>query len=277
MDGWEEVTTGLADCIVVNSRFTRSVFVDAFVLLRFLGVCVSGVLYPAVSVPPTVKRERSRMFLSVNRYERKKDIRSLVIAFCQLARDYDDIRLVIAGGYDERNVENVEYLQELKQLVDPSLLKSDRVKFLQNISSDYKWELMRECRALVYTPAREHFGIVPLEAMASECIVIGRDSGGPTETILPGITGYLVTEEQGFEDAMRSCLLLTTQELETMGKAGRDRVEKMFSMDVLGAELERYQLSTTIFGNISKARYSYQVLLTITIAISLTLLAHSIM
>lgn len=44
---------------------------------------------------------------------------------------------------------------------------------------------------LLYTPDREHFGIVPLEAMYQQCPVIAVNSGGPKETILHGLTGYL--------------------------------------------------------------------------------------
>ena len=37
----------------------------------------------------------------------------------------------------------------------------------------------------------EHFGIVPLEAMAAMRPVIACDSGGPRESVLHGETGYL--------------------------------------------------------------------------------------
>ena len=46
-----------------------------------------------------------------------------------------------------------------------------------------------EC--LVYTPDREHFGIVPVEAMYLGTPVVAVDSGGPRETVLHGETGYL--------------------------------------------------------------------------------------
>lgn len=46
----EEVTTGLADTILVNSRFTQRVFKDTFRLLGPLRT--PGVLYPTIRVPP---------------------------------------------------------------------------------------------------------------------------------------------------------------------------------------------------------------------------------
>jgi len=44
---------------------------------------------------------------------------------------------------------------------------------------------------LLYTPDREHFGIVPLEAMQLGLPVIAVNTGGPTETIRHQTTGYL--------------------------------------------------------------------------------------
>lgn len=56
-------------------------------------------------------------FVSLNRYERKKNIPLAIEAF---ARVKEEVRrgeyLVIAGGYDERVTENVEHHQELLNL-----------------------------------------------------------------------------------------------------------------------------------------------------------------
>jgi alpha-1,3/alpha-1,6-mannosyltransferase len=37
----------------------------------------------------------------------------------------------------------------------------------------------------------EHFGMVPLEAMAAQRAVVACASGGPMESIVEGVTGYL--------------------------------------------------------------------------------------
>jgi len=48
----------------------------------------------------------------------------------------------------------------------------------------------------------EHFGMVPLEAMAAQRPVIACASGGPMESILDGVTGYLCSPTpSAFADA----------------------------------------------------------------------------
>ncbi len=66
---------------------------------------------------------------SLNRYERKKDI-PLALKACQKLSK--PVTLVIAGGYDERVLENVEHHLELVNL---SKVLGLNVVFLRSITS----------------------------------------------------------------------------------------------------------------------------------------------
>ena len=62
----------------------------------------------------------SHFFLSINRFERKKDLRLTLRSYSKLRRDVFtadgyEFRLILAGGYDERLIENVEYFEELER------------------------------------------------------------------------------------------------------------------------------------------------------------------
>jgi alpha-1,3/alpha-1,6-mannosyltransferase len=72
------------------------------------------------------------------------------------------------------------------------MLLCDQVWFLPSFSDAQRAALLAKARAVVYTPQNEHFGIVPLEAMAAARPVIACNSGGPRESVKNGVTGFLV-------------------------------------------------------------------------------------
>ena len=72
-------------------------------------------------------------------------------------------------------------------------------------------QLMADATALVY-PAVEDFGLVPVEAMAAGTPVIALDEAGTKETVLDGVTGYLMPalDAQGWADKVREVSGLDT-------------------------------------------------------------------
>lgn len=83
-----------------------------------------------------------------------------------------------------------------------------QVCFLPSFTDAERGALLAACRAVVYSPQNEHFGIVPLEAMASARPVIACNSGGPLESIRDGVTGFLVEPNpDAFAAAMLSLMV----------------------------------------------------------------------
>jgi len=251
IDMLEEASTGMADLVLVNSKFTASVFAKTFKSLHAQGV-EPNVLYPAVNVDQFDQPHAYLpKFLSINRFERKKNIELAISAFAmllskqvskgsweQVANGEMDISLVIAGGFDKRLKENREYLEELKDMASREGV-SDKVVFLPSCSTAQRDALLSECLCVVYTPKDEHFGIVPLEAMAAQKPVIACNSGGPLESIKHDVTGFLCEPSpQNFSSAMLM-LIKDADKAEKMGREARDHVEKTFSRHVLGESLNR--------------------------------------
>ncbi|XP_050220091.1 alpha-1,3/1,6-mannosyltransferase ALG2 isoform X2 [Mercurialis annua] len=166
IDFLEEITTGMADLILVNSKFTATTFANTFKRLHSRGIR-PAVLYPAVNVDQFDKPLSSKLnFLSINRFERKKNIELAVSAFAMLHTHHVrtsennnafDATLTIAGGYDKRLRENVEYLEELKFLAEREGV-SHRVNFITSCSTAERNDLLSQCLCVIYTPKDEHFG-----------------------------------------------------------------------------------------------------------------------
>ncbi|CAI0544638.1 unnamed protein product [Linum tenue] len=182
IDFLEETTTGMADMILVNSKFTASTFARTFKHLHARGI-QPAVLYPAV------------------------------------------------------NVEQFEEPHSSKQGV------SDRVKFVTSCSTAERNDLLSECLCVIYTPKDEHFGIVPIEAMAAHKPVIACNSGGPVESVKDGVTGFLCDPTaQAFSQAMAK-FLEDPDVAKSMGRDARRHVADSFATRIFGQRLNQYVTS----------------------------------
>lgn len=157
------------------------------------------------------------------------------------SKDFERVHLIIAGGYDPKLPENVDHYVELRQLAKDFNL-DDHVTFLKSPSDEEKRALLEKCLALLYTPDREHFGIVPVEAMFCRRPVIALRSGGPIETVVDGSTGYLVTPnsedtEMMFADRMAK-FVQNSVLADEFGRRGRQRAAQNFSFDAFGEKLD---------------------------------------
>ncbi|WVZ86899.1 hypothetical protein U9M48_033614 [Paspalum notatum var. saurae] len=250
IDMIEEATTGMADLILVNSKFTAATFARTFCGLHAKGI-EPGVLYPAVSVEQFHEPHAYKLnFLSINRFERKKNLDLAISAFALLRSvastlpgdALHEATLTVAGGYDKRLKENVEYLEELKRLAVTEGV-SGHVNFVTSCSTSERNELLSNCLCVLYTPKDEHFGIVPLEAMAAHKPVIACNSGGPVETVVNEVTGFLCDPSPTeFSKAMMK--LVSDHDLAVrLGKQARDHVVQTFSTKTFGDLLNSYVLN----------------------------------
>lgn len=244
----EEKTTGASDGVLVNSKFTSRIFTETFKTLNVS----PDVLYPSLVTksfdkPITNQQideipKNAQILLSINRYERKKNLPLALKAFKIMEGsvsklEFDRLHLVLAGGYDSLNLENIEHHDEL-QVIAENLGIKEKVTFLRSPSDETKIQLLHRCKLLLYTPTNEHFGIVPLEAMYLARPVIAVNCGGPTETIVHEQTGFLC-ESTPEDFANAAAIIIKDSKLgERMGEMGRKRVEQRFSFEAFTEKLD---------------------------------------
>eukprot|EP01084_Bolivina_argentea_P100338 180180_1 len=292
IDWFEAITTINCDELLVNSKYTKTIVLNTFPFLKQMPFLQPKVVYPAININQCQsiysyhKQNNNKWinkritFLSINRYERKKQIHLAIKALNKLfinlggisTNKTSHIKLIIAGGYDERVIENKEYFNELiefckqmklkYQFINPEMLdamdekkekKDENILFLDNeninesvaiyfvtkFPDSQKEELLKECCCVLYTPENEHFGIVPIEGMLAMRPVIAHKSGGPLETIINGQNGFLCgNNEQEWANAMMK-FVENKELILKMGQKGKQRVIDNFSRKELVNVMDR--------------------------------------
>ena len=120
---------------------------------------------------------------------------------------------------------------ELEELTH-SLGLTSRVTFL-GFRRDVS-ERLAEAQVFLLTSKWEGFPRSILEAMRAGLPVVASDVGGVQESVVDGLTGFVIPRGDGAR--LRECLrqLITSSELRIkMGEAGRARYEEMFTFDRL--------------------------------------------
>lgn len=131
--------------------------------------------------------------------------------------------LLVGGGPDEPH---------LRSLAE-SLGVADMVRLLG--PRDDLGRILAATDVLALPSEYEGFGIVQAEAMYFSLPVVATSYGGSTEVVVDGSTGFLVPfgDVDGLADRIGQ--LLHDEALrQSMGAAGRRRVDEMFSMEALG-------------------------------------------
>ena len=124
----------------------------------------------------------NRVFVAAGRFCREKGFDVLLKAFAAAGRGDPSLRLLLAGDGQER---------DLYERLISDLEIRDRVTLSKGYEADIRpWLWGADCFVL---PSREEpFGIIVLEAMASDLPVIATDKGGPREFIEDGKNGFLI-------------------------------------------------------------------------------------
>ncbi len=173
--------------------------------------------------------------LSVGRFsDRRKNVSLLFKAYDRVRRQMSrPPKLVLAG--------NAEPTSHDWELVRAAGIEA-HVEFRRNPSTEALARLYRDGSVFVLSSDEEGFGVVLLEAMASGLPVVSTRCGGPETLVQDGETGYLTPVGNASALCGRICELLEQPALrKRMGEAGRESVERSFSLEASGrVYLEKY-------------------------------------
>ncbi|GGL57244.1 glycosyltransferase [Sporolactobacillus putidus] len=128
------------------------------------------------------------------------------------------VKLIVAGVVDKKSE---EYFRKLKALAQGDSM----IKFVVSPNDETLLRLYQDCMAVIFTPPNEDWGIVPVEAMAAGKPVIAVNNGGPKESIINNVTGYLTDNNKfAFSQAMNK--VLANKNLNNMCLEARKNAQK---------------------------------------------------
>jgi phosphatidylinositol alpha-mannosyltransferase len=171
-------------------------------------------------VKVTKKPEDGKTILFIGRLERRKGAQYLIQAYSQLIQSSPDVKLVIVGDGPER--ERLELLVEDLHLLN--------VSFLGHVSEELKVQLLNEAD-LFCSPALfgESFGIVLLEAMATDTVCVAGNNSGYTEVLQELGAVSIINPEDIPEFSRRLDLLLHQEELRKLWQRWAKEYVKQFN------------------------------------------------
>ena len=162
----------------------------------------------------------------------------IIEALAHIAQSEEKARLLIVGDLSSPDPDMWErdYLEKIKEQI--SRLQLEEKVIFTGYRSDV-WNAFNAIDVLALPSNVEPAGRVVIEAMAMEKPVVATNAGGPPEVVVDGVTGFLVPLEQPLAFASRILTLAQDRELaHNMGKKGRERVEKLFTKEIAGQQLE---------------------------------------
>jgi len=175
----------------------------------------------------------------VGRVNPRKGQEILIKSAAALAERNSNLRwFIIGGAFAGEEI----YRQQLIEDVRRRGL-DDRITFIEFHPAIEKVYASIDILALP-SLAPESFGLVLAEAMACEVPVIATRQGGPLDVVAEGETGLFVRPGDVRDLAEAVARLADDAELRRrMGKAGRARVKRLFTLEILQARINNLLVS----------------------------------
>ena len=257
MSSWMERTAILdADAVIAVSEGTRADILRAYPDMRADRI---HVIYNGIDLCEYQKTSESKALtdyginpakpyvLFVGRITRQKGVTHLVDAIRYLPQETQVV--LCAGAPDTPDIE-----VEMRQKVENARRDHPHIVWVEKMIAKHEAiQLYSNARVFCCPSVYEPFGIVNLEAMACHVPVLASATGGISEVVVHGETGYLVPFEQ---DPVTSFpvdpekfardlaagihrLLDDPEKCRRFGDAGRRRVEETFSWTAIALQTIR--------------------------------------
>lgn len=212
------------DRVLANSLFSRES------MLRAYGV-KARTCYLGIDTDRFVDRglEREDSIVGVGSFTPAKNIEFVVGALARVPAPRP--RLVWIG-----NASAPAYVEKLRALAASRAVELEARTL---VSEDELVDALNRASMMVYAPRLEPFGYVPLEANACGLPVVAVAEGGVRETVVDGVNGVLVEEDEAVMARAIERLRGDPVSRRSLGQNGRNVVAERWSLDAALDRLER--------------------------------------
>lgn len=145
---------------------------------RYYGKRDISVVYAPVDTGKYLPGKTGDYFLAVSRLFPEKRMSLIAEAFAGRSE-----KLVLVGDGPER--------ARIAQLAT----QNPNIELRSNLSEAQLKDLYENCRATIYMPVDEDYGLVPIEGMAAGKPCVAVNEGGCKETVADGTTGFLISPD----------------------------------------------------------------------------------
>ncbi|MFH1330852.1 MAG: glycosyltransferase family 4 protein [Actinomycetota bacterium] len=215
-----------ADVVFGVSRYTRG-RVERFTgrPVRYVGAGVEAVFVPGE--PPD-----GLVVGCVSRFVPRKGQRRVLRAVARLRAEGNDASVLLVGmGRDEGDLRRLAARLGVPTRMEVAVPWVELPGLYRQMTV-----FAMPCRSRWLGLEMEGLGLVFLEAAACGLPVLAGDSGGSPETVVPGVTGYVVADDAALEEGLR-LLLDDPAGAREMGRAGRERVLAEYTWEQVGRRL----------------------------------------
>lgn len=176
--------------------------------------------------------ENARILIMVSHVNPRKGQVKAIQAMTYLLQKYRDVHLLIAGSLNH----NPSYVEEIRELITQQSLSANI--HLLGLRNDIPL-LLAGSDIFLHTATADAHPRAVIEGMAASLPVVSFSVDGVAETVLDGITGFLVPPDdcQGMAESVRT-LLEDPALAHTYGRQGRLRVEQHFSASGTASKIE---------------------------------------
>ncbi|MDD5530059.1 MAG: glycosyltransferase family 4 protein [bacterium] len=231
-----------------NIRITYAVFGSDFLRIQYKQYCKdnflwdkSAILYDGIvdmkqfqKRAQTLNKDKFLRLLYVGRVAKYKGVHTAVYAVAKLIQMKYNVSLSIAGPLIDK-----EYGEELHKVVREQNLP---VSFLGQVDYNVIQNVYSRHDILIFPSiVEETFGRVPIEAMASDLVVLATGTGGSKEFLKDGENCLLFKPDNPDDLAEKIEVLIKSPDLcDKLRANGMKFVKENFDIEIMGSRIEEY-------------------------------------